>query len=753
RKALPAPDLGAHERYVAPQGGTELALAAIWAEVLGVEQVGRHDNFFELGGHSLLAIRLLERVRQDGWQADVRLLFQHPELAAFAQAASANSQDADSLAREARLAGPPNGIPDGCTAIEPHMLTLLKLDAGQIAALEQAVTGGAGNIQDVYPLVPLQEGILFHHLLQAAGDAYVTRCLISFDSEARLHGFIADLNQVIARHDILRTAILWEGLPEPVQLVCRNAPLALEWLTREGNDADAAARLQAHVDPDHYRIDVRQAPLLRAVAVHDVPAQRWLLQLPSHNLVLDHTTQELLIEEIALIQQGRAAELPQPVPFRGFVARARLGVSEAEHESFLRAMLSDVAEPTAPFGLLDVQGDGSRVEEWRMPLDAALAANLRQQAQRMGVSPAAIFHLAWAAVLGRTSGKDDVVFGTVMFGRMQGGAGIERALGMFINTLPVRVKLRGRSAGEGVREMHALLTELLHHEHASLTLAQRCSGLPGGTPLFSALFNYRYSPRAEEGAQPLLQGMQILGGGERTSYPFTLSVDDLGRGFGLVLQVSDAVGAQRMGAYMGAALVALVTALERTPALALDALALAPDAELRDLRQWGVNARRYPDGETAVQMFESQVWERPFATALVHGTEELNYAELNRRANRLAHHLIALGVRPEAPVGIALERSTGMIVGLLAILKAGGAYVPLDPDYPAERIEAMVRDSGMALLLAQTSVAARIPAPPGGQMLLLDALDLSQHSEANPGVALHGAALAYVIYTSGSTGK
>ncbi|EEF27644.1 antibiotic synthetase, putative [Ricinus communis] len=545
-------------------------------------------------------------------------------------------------------------------------------------------------------------------------------------------------------------AILWEGLPAPVQLVCRQAPLTLEWL-QPGSDAHA--RLQGHVDPAHYRIDVRKAPLLRAIAVHDDAEQRWLLQLPSHNLVLDHTTQELLIEEIALIQQGRAAELPIPVPFRDFVARARQGVSEAEHERFMRSLLGDVEEPAAPFGVLDVQGDGVGVEELRLSLDTSLAADVRRVAQQLGVSPAAIFHLAWAAVLARTSGKDDVVFGTVMFGRMQGGAGIERALGMFINTLPVRARLRGRSVINALRDMHALLTELLHHEHASLTLAQRCSGLAAGTPLFSALFNYRYSPRAEEGAQPILQGMQVLGGGERTSYPYTLSVDDLGRGYGLVLQVTERVGAQRMADYMVAALRTLSEALEHAPALMIEALPLAPQAEVAELQWLGVNDRRYPDQETVLQLFEREASAYPDAPALLHGDETLSYAQLNRRVNRLAHHLIALGVRPETPVGVALERSTGMIVGLLAILKAGGAYVPLDPDYPQERLAAMIADSGMPLLLTQTSAVARIPAPAGLHVLNTDTLDLSSRDDRNPAVAQHSAALAYIIYTSGSTGK
>ena len=395
--------------------------------------------------------------------------------------------------------------------------------------------GGASNIQDIYPLAPLQEGILFHHVLQPQGDVYVTPYLLGFDTKARLEHFVDSFNRVIERHDILRTAVLWEGLDEPVQVVCRRALLQIEWLDSSSVD-DLIEHLRAEGDARYQRIDVRRAPMLRAVAGLDARNERWLLQLPSHHLVSDHTTLEQIVDEIALIQQGRQDELSPPVPFRWFVAQARLGVSEAEHEAFFSAMLGDVDEPTAPFGLLDVRGDGEAIEEERLPLAAELSGEIRRQAQRHGVSAASLFHLAWALVLGKTTGRSDVVFGTVLFGRMQGGEGVERALGMFINTLPIRIQLGEHSVERGLRETHARLAGLLHHEHASLTLAQRCSGLPGGTPLFSTLLNYRYSATRED-VPSGQEGVEVLAGVGRTNYPITLSVDDLGEGFELVGQV------------------------------------------------------------------------------------------------------------------------------------------------------------------------------------------------------------------------
>ncbi|XPH18674.1 condensation domain-containing protein [Variovorax atrisoli 110B] len=286
RKALPAPEFTSDRAYEAPEGEVEEALAAIWAEVLGVTRVGRNDNFFELGGHSLLALRLLESVRERGWSVQVRTLFQHPQLGAFAQALQQEQGRVEVVV-------PPNRIPEDCEAIEPQMLTLIELDEAQIKRIEAKVTGGALNIQDIYPLAPLQEGMLFHHLLQTQGDAYITSHALGFDSRQRLERFVDSFNRVIERHDILRTAVLWEGLKEPVQVVQRHAKLRLQWLEEDGSNA--AERLQAHVDPAHYRIDVQQAPMIHAIAAHDPAQGRWLLQLPSHHMVLDHTTLDFLV--------------------------------------------------------------------------------------------------------------------------------------------------------------------------------------------------------------------------------------------------------------------------------------------------------------------------------------------------------------------------------------------------------------------------------------------------------------------------
>ncbi len=490
RRALPAPEADAYavQGYEPPQGEIETMLAEIWAEVLGLERVGRHDNFFALGGHSLLAITLIEQLRRNGFELDVREMFATPTLAQLAAAVGTQGS---------AIAVPANLIPAECKAITPEMLPLIALtqaeiDKSPLRCLAEPATCRISirwrRCRRAFSSITWQAGTAIRILLVVQ---------LSFESRVRLESYIAALQAVIDRHDILRTAVLWEGLPEPVQVVWRKAWLQVEEVELDPVEGDAAEQLYARFDPRRFRIDVSQAPLLRLYIAQDRESERWLMMLLLHHLIGDHSTLELMQTEVQAHLLGQAEQLSAPLPFRNLVAQARLGISAEEHEMFFRQMLGDVDEPTAPFGLLDVRGDGSGIEEARLVLDRDLARRLRAHARRLGVSAASLCHLAWAQVLGKISGREDVVFGTVLFGRMHGGEGADRVMGLFINTLPIRIPVGEEGVEAAVRRTHALLAELLRHEHASLALAQRCSAVPAPAPLFSALLNYRHNSLAE----------------------------------------------------------------------------------------------------------------------------------------------------------------------------------------------------------------------------------------------------------------
>ncbi|HEX8433269.1 MAG TPA: amino acid adenylation domain-containing protein, partial [Longimicrobium sp.] len=446
------------------------------------------------------------------------------------------------------------------------------------------------------------------------------------------------------------------------------------------------------------------------------------------------------------------------LPFRNFVAQARLGVSQAEHEAFFGQMLGDVDEPTTPFGLLEVRGDGSGIVEARAAVEPRVAEQLREEARKRGVSAASLCHVAWARVLARVSGRDDVVFGTILFGRMQAGTGADRVMGPFINTLPIRVRVNGDSVEASVRRTHTLLAEVFRHEHASLALAQRCSGVHAPVPLFSALLNYRHSGNGKaRAAEPreALKGIQGLRSDERTNYPVVLSVDDRGDGFGLVAQAPASVRPERLCAMMNRALAGIVAALAEAPTRPLSSVAVLPEEERwQVIDGWNATASEYPTGACVHEMVEERARVAPDATAVLSGGRALTYAELNARANQLAHHLREMGVEPDARVAVCVERSPAMMVALLGVLKAGGAYVPMDPSYPAERLRYMLDDSTPRVLLTQASLAGEfegISTP----TLVLDGPDAewTEQPASNPELGgLTPEHLAYVIYTSGSTG-
>ncbi|NHB98701.1 non-ribosomal peptide synthetase, partial [Photorhabdus stackebrandtii] len=749
RKALPDPEQSAvaTRGYEAPEGELETLLVQIWQELLGLERVGRHDHFFELGGHSLMAVSLIERLRVLGQTLDVRSIFSAPILSEMALAIQA-------LQEMPAFIVPPNCISKDCVVLTPDLLPLVALSQTDLDTIVDTVPGGGANVQDIYPLAPLQEGILFHHRLQEKGDTYLLNSLVAFDSRTRLDAFLSALQHVIDRHDILRTAICWQGLSQPVQVVWRQAPLSVNTFV-PASENNVLAQLQDHIDPRQRRLNLSQAPLLTADIAHDPASHEWLLALSFHHLIGDHMTLTLIVDEIRLLLQGRIGELPNSLPYRNFIAQT-LSVPVSVHEGYFRAQLADVDTPTAPFGLLNVQGDGGDITETRLLLDTKLAQAIRNQARHLGISPSVIFHVAWAQVLAQTSGCDDVVFGSVLLGRLQGSVGADRVMGMFINTLPLRVSLANRSVLEVVQATYRNLTTLLEHEQAPLALAQRCSGVMPPMPLFGALLNYRHSqPDADDTAW---DGMRLLATEERTNYPLILSVDDLGEGFNLVAQTISGINPTRVTNYLVTAISGLIEALATESQRTILDLPILPDTERQQILVGFNNTEAdFPKEVLLHELFEQQVVRTPDATAVVFEESTLSYGELNRRANRLAHHLLALGIRPDDRVAICIERSLEMMVGLLGILKAGAAYVPLDPAYPAERLTYMLEDAAPMALLTQTGLLETLDSH-----LPTIVLDARGSSVLDNGPAENLAAqvlgltsrhLAYVIYTSGSTGK
>ncbi|UVL75985.1 amino acid adenylation domain-containing protein [Pseudomonas putida] len=631
---------------------------------------------------------------------------------------------------------PGNLIPASCTHITPQMLNLVTLDQATLDRIVAEIPGGAANVQDIYPLAPLQQGMLFHHASAIDSDPYVMQARFRFASEARLQAFADALRGVIARHDILRTSVHWQGLETALQVVRREAELPVLTLPAD--------------TPGRNWLDLTKAPLMRLL--REVPEADGTLgaTLQFHHIAMDHSALDVVRHELIAFLAGDHAHLGAPVPFRNYVAQAVLGISEAQHEAFFRDMLGDIDEATLAYGLQDVQGNGEVHNEHQLDLPLALCQSLRAQARALGVSVASLFHLAWGRVLGGLTGRAQVVFGTVLMGRLLGAEATDRALGIFINTLPLRVDLDGADLASAIRATHQRLSALMRHEHASLALAQRCSGVEAPAPLFNALLNYRHS--AQGSAEPrraALAGIDIVESAEATNYPLTLSVDDLGEAFRLTLLGSAEVPAQRVCAYLQQTLESLLQA----PGVAVKDLPMLPAVERQQLLEaFNDCTAPYEQQLTLHQRIEQRAALCPEAIAATSGGAQLTYAELNRQANALAHHLLALGVRPDDRVAVLARRGLETLVGLLAVLKAGAGYVPVDPAHPDERVRYLLDDSGPVVVLTQQALRDRL-----GQLavplLLLDQPHWPE-AERNPVVPpLAANHLAYVIYTSGSTGQ
>jgi amino acid adenylation domain-containing protein len=613
-------------------------------------------------------------------------------------------------------------------------------------------------VADVYPLAPLQEGIFFHHLMAAGdtADVYLLPAVLRFDSRARLEGFLDALQQVIDRHDIYRTAVAWEGLPDPVQVVLRQARLPVREITLEAGDPDTLGQLLAAAGT---RMDLRRAPLLRVCAAAQPGSGQWLAVLQVHHLVLDHTALEMMLGEVTAFLRGHGNRLPAPLPFRDFVAQTRLGVPRREHERFFEGLLGDVTVPTAPYGMLDTRGDGTAARSARLPVSDDLAQRVRQWARTAGVSPATVFHLVWTRVLAAVSGRDDVVFGTVLFGRMNAGAGADRVAGPFINTLPVRADTAAGTT-DAIAAMQAQLAGLLAHEHAPLALAQQASGIAAPTPLFTSLLNYRHT--RHPGSGPGLEGIEVISADEHTNYPLTVSVDDTGTGFTFTVHAARPADPGQVCVMLRTATANLLTALEAAPDTPMRAIQVLDEAERGlVLAGWNDTARVVPP-VTLPALFEARADQCPDAVAVVFEGEGLSYAELDRRASRLARLLVGRGVGPESLVAVVLERSAELVVVLLAVLKAGAAYLPVDPGYPAERVAFMLADAAPAIIVTAAAAVAAVPATVTIPVLVLDgdevAAELTGTGDTSLGddervAPLLPAHPAYVIYTSGSTGR
>lgn len=671
--------------------------------------------------------------------------------------ASIEAGEAFEYERNAIEEVPPNLLAPDTERITPELLTLIELSQDEIDHVVASVPGGARRIQDIYPLTPLQEGMLFHYLMAEKGDPYLIWSIYTFADQSLVDDYIATYDQVVARHDILRTGLRWEGLREPLQVVLRDARVHVEYVDIDPAEGDVVEQMKARFDPSHYRLDLRDAPLIKLMIARDPANDRLVVMELSHHLTTDRTTGDIITTELMAIMSGQGQHLPDPVPYRNFVARLRSGITDGEHEPFFRELLKDVDKTTAPFGLLDVHRDGSEIVEKSIVVEGELGQSLSNLARAKGLSATAVIHVAWGYVLARLCNTDLPVFGTVMFGRLKSGGSNERILGVSINTLPVVVHAE-RPVATCVRDMQALLADLLHHEHAPLTATQKAANLPNGIPLFTSVINYRHSAakdRSVSGASipaAIVDKVSFVAQHEGNNYPLTLSVDDYVSSYKLMIQAATGIDPDLVLALIRTSIANIVEALEKTPSRPLNELSVLTDEDEAALIRHCRGERLPIDDVRCIHHhFEQQAAATPSRIAIRDGDVRVTYRELDARVNAVVARLQHAGVGKGAVVGACLRRSIDQVATMIAILKAGATYLPLDPDYPRERLDYLARDSGCRFVVTLAAQAAGI-AGEGDRTLIV--LDDGQAIEAAPlAVEVGPEDVAYLLYTSGSTGR
>jgi len=475
---------------------------------------------------------------------------------------------------------------------------LVTLEQSHIDSIVAQVPGGAANIQDIYPLGPLQEGILFHHLLTSTelGDTYILPTLLSLPDALYAERFARVLNTLVVRHDVLRTAVFWEGLPRPVQVVLRDSSIIANRLELDPSQ-EAQTQLRERMAPSKLWMDLRQAPLLRLDIAADPHSDQVFMILYQHHIINDHIGLDILVNEVEATLRAEDAgdldtlELPTQVPYREFIAHTLMLAESGATQAYFESRLSDMDEPTLPFGLQDIQVNATQITEFDYAFDDAFLIRLRETCARLEISVASVFHLAWALVLGRCSSRDDVVFGTVLSGRLQGTQGADRSLGLFINTLPLRLSLSG-DVETTLKHTHTELLSLLEHEQASLAMVRDCTALSSDAPLIASLLNYRRDEfeideeidtelTKEDTLVDNSTEVSVLDGYERTNYPLTLSVNAV-----------ESINGERVIGYMRTAMEALVTSVLKDEVLnaeqpsfkhRLRDLTILPEAERRYL--------------------------------------------------------------------------------------------------------------------------------------------------------------------------
>nr|WP_281032636.1 non-ribosomal peptide synthetase [Nocardia araoensis] len=612
------------------------------------------------------------------------------------------------------------------------------------------------DLTDAWPLTPLQSGMLFHALLaEHSVDVYTIQFVLDLGGAVDARRMQAAAQAVLDRHDNLRVAFADDSEGKPVQIVqdSLEVPWRLVDLCRLEPAAAGAEfeRIKAADLADHF--DMRTAPLLRFALIRSAAA-RYHLLVTSHHILVDGWSMPLLTKELLTLYAfgGNSRHLPSVPPYRDYLAWLVAQDAEAARSAW-RAALAGITEPT-PLAPVDPGREiAAGVGEVGFELSPADTTALTRLASGLGVTVNTVVQAAWGLLIGRTVDRDDVVFGATVSGRPPQLDGVEAMVGLFLNTIPVRVRLDATGTLGGLlRQLQAEQAALLDYHYLGLSDIQEAVGIEG---LFDSLVVFESFPVDRDGLDRAgaIDGMNVTGVGavNGTHYPFTVMVvldNQLRVSVKYLRDVIDEPAALRLAQRLSALIGRFVT----TPQARVGEIDVLLEDERAELA--ARNATDVPelhDGATLPSLFDAQVARTPDAPAVRFGDTTLGYAEFDSRVRALAVELMRWGVGPETLVAVAMRRGIDLVVAIYAVLRAGGGYVPIDPDHPAERNEYVLGSTAPICVL--TTTADGFDTATGVPVVAVDTLYLPPYDGPWPQEEVHPDTVAYVIHTSGSTGR
>ncbi|AGC44899.1 non-ribosomal peptide synthetase [Myxococcus stipitatus DSM 14675] len=622
------------------------------------------------------------------------------------------------------------------------------------SVLDQVLPSGKGA-DDLYPLSPMQQGMLFHTLAAPGSGVYVTQLSWTFGGAVDMAAFRRTWEVVIERQPLLRTSFIAEGADEPLQWVHPEATLPWEEHDWRGVDeATRQGRFDALVAEDRARgFDLHTPPLLRLTVIRTEDTT-WRVLWTLHHLIVDGWSLGLLFQELFTtyeqVRSNRLTSRSESTSFRDYIAWfQRQSLDSAE--TYWRKALRGFTAPTPLPGALPRNTQAAlRRQNLNLWVPAETTSALQSFARQHHLTLNALVQAAWALVLSRHTGERDILFGGTTSGRSADIAGIEQAVGLFINTLPVRLFVdEDTTVLSWLQQLHTQQLELRQFEHTPLVRLHGWSDVPRGTPLFESLFiveNFPVDAAVNSASAEL--GIRDFSAREQADTPleaYVIPGDSMELRLLFDAARFESSTPERLLRHWGVALQTLVS----NPNARLGTLSLLTGEEREQVVRTFNTSARPVDPSCLHLQFAARATSTPDAVALSFGDESLTYGQLHERVLRISHRLQSLGLRPDAPVGLFLHRSTDMVAAMLGILHAGGAYLPLDPDYPTERLSWMLQDSRAPFVLTSRALVDSLPSSDASVLLIEETGDTAARAPGNAS----SAHLAYVIYTSGSTGR